>query len=89
MVDIMSHMHQYVAGELYTRHCFIPSTQETVEVSEANFLPVVLGGDQLTSARAQKSKECISKLTISTEQTRWYHTDFRGLAHESDSVAGI
>ena len=53
MVEIMSHLHQYVPGKMYTQNHFIPSTQETVETSEANLWAVLLGGDQLTAARAR------------------------------------
>ena len=68
MVDIMSHLHQYVVGELYTPHFFMPSTQETVEVPEANYLPVLLGGDQLTSARARGAKK--AKVNSPSPQNR-------------------
>lgn len=78
MVEIMSHLHQYVPGKLYTPYHFIPSTQEKVETSEANFLALLLGGDQLTSARARGAKK--SKVNSPSPQNRLDGIS-RGLAH--------
>lgn len=57
MVDIMSHLHQYVPAVEYTRQCFIPTTDETVEVPQVKFHGVLFGGDQLTVARARGAKK--------------------------------
>ncbi len=59
MVDIMTHLHQYVPAVEYTNSVFIPSTGETVQVQHAAFHRVLFGGDQLTVARgrgAQKAR---------------------------------
>lgn len=57
MVDIMSHLHQYVPAVEYTRKVFIPTTEETVEVPQARFYSILFGGDQLTVARARGAKK--------------------------------
>lgn len=56
MVEIMSHLHQYVPSFEYTRKVFLPSSNETTEVPEAVFHTILFGGDQLTAARARGSK---------------------------------
>lgn len=56
MVDIMSHLHQYVPAVEYTRQVFIP-TGETVETQEASLHTVLFGGDQLTVARSRGAKK--------------------------------
>ncbi len=57
MVEIMSHLHRYVPGFEYTKQVVIPSTQETTEVHEATLHSILIGGDQLTAARARGSKK--------------------------------
>ena len=57
MVEIMSHLHEYVPAYFYTRRQVIPSTQECVEVPEANFRAILLGGDQLTCASTRGAKK--------------------------------
>lgn len=59
MVQIVSHLHQYVPVIEFSEEQVISSSSEKVEVPKAVFSPVLLGGDQLTAARvrgAQKAK---------------------------------
>lgn len=57
MVDIMSHLHQYVPAVEYTNKVFIPSTGEIVEVQHAAYHKVLFGGDQLTATRARGAQK--------------------------------
>lgn len=56
MVDIISHLHQYVPVVEYTQQVIVP-TGETAEVQQASFHTVLLGGDQLTAARTRGAKK--------------------------------
>lgn len=53
MVDIMSHIQQYVPAVQYTKSIFLPETSEAVEVRHARYHKILFGGDQLTVARAR------------------------------------
>lgn len=53
MVDIMSHLHQYVSTLSSIREHTVSSTGETVQKESATFHPIHVGGDQLTVARAR------------------------------------
>ncbi len=50
MVDILTHLHQYVPIHSSTHACTL-STNETVEEERAALHPILVGGDQLTVAR--------------------------------------
>ena len=54
MVDIMEHIHQYVPSINYCEKRTI-NTGETVLEEKAKFHPVLVGGDQLTVARARSA----------------------------------
>ena len=54
MVDIMEHLHQYVPTAKYSEEKFI-STGEKVLEEKAKFHPILVGGDQLTVARARSA----------------------------------
>lgn len=59
MVDIVSHLHQYIPKKSYTEEKLL-STGEFVELEQTSFHRILLGGDQLTAARvrgAQASKQ--------------------------------
>ena len=58
MVDIMSHLHQYVPAATYTKTTLVCSTEETVE--HAAFHKILFGGDQLTVARARSSQKVMA-----------------------------
>lgn len=49
----MSHLHQYVPMLEHHEDVAIPHTSETVSVTKASVHPIVIGGDQLTAARAR------------------------------------
>lgn len=55
MVDILSHLHRYVPMVEYTEDAVVPSTDITVPVSKASVHPILIGGDQLTAARARSA----------------------------------
>lgn len=52
MVEIMSHLHQYVPAISSTQEVTI-STGETVQKERTVLHPILVGGDQLTVARAR------------------------------------
>lgn len=53
MVDIMSHLHQYVPVVQYTEKVHVPDREEEAQVSKATMQKILVGGDQLTAARAR------------------------------------
>lgn len=54
MVEIMSHLHHYVPSVEYTEK--ITVNEEPVEVLQASITKILLGGDQLTAARARGAR---------------------------------
>ena len=52
MVEIMTHLHQYVPTVSTSQERTI-STGEIVKEESASFYPILVGGDQLTAARAR------------------------------------
>lgn len=60
MVDIMSHLHQYVPATKYTASVTVPGTEETVQLQQAAFHKIFVGGDQLTAARARSSQKAMA-----------------------------
>ena len=56
MVEIMSHLHQYVPATEHTKTVFVPSTGEMVQVKHAVFNKIFVEGDQLTVVRARGSQ---------------------------------
>ncbi len=57
MIEIVRHLHQYVPTIEYEEELTIPSIGEAVKVAKAKFSPLLLGGDQLTAARARGAKK--------------------------------
>ena len=57
MVDIMTHMHQYVPIIQSLEEVYVPSLDERVEFYKARSFPIIVAGDQLTSARARSAKK--------------------------------
>lgn len=68
MVEIMSSLHQYVPTVKYVEDCFIPSTGLTTQVPKASLHPIIIGGDQLTAARARGAKK--AKLHVDSPISR-------------------
>ena len=52
MVEIMTHLHQYVPTVSSSQERII-STGEIVKEESASIYPILVGGDQLTAARAR------------------------------------
>ena len=50
MVDIMSHLHQYIPAQEFTEDVALPNTGGTVPVQKAVMHSILFGGDQLTAA---------------------------------------
>ena len=57
MVAIMAHLHQYVPLVEETRDCHVASIDQTVKVTTARANPILIGGDQLTAARARGAQK--------------------------------
>ena len=58
MVDIMSHLHQYVPTVTYMDNISISDEEESVlQVPHAIFHKILFGGDQLTAARARGAQK--------------------------------
>lgn len=55
MVEILSHLHQYVPILEYTETTRVLETDETVEVPKASVHPIFLAGDQVTANRARNA----------------------------------
>ena len=55
MVEILDHLHQYVPQIEYQVEHFIPETNESVCVAKAKTHHTMLGGDQLSQARARSA----------------------------------
>ena len=53
MVEIMSHLHQYVPTVTYLENFSIQGMGVSVQVPRAILHKILFGGDQLTAARAQ------------------------------------
>lgn len=53
MLAIMQHLHQYVPSILGTEEAYIPSINSSAEIHTASFHRLLIGGDQLTAARAR------------------------------------
>ncbi len=67
MVDIMLHLHQYVPLTQTTKQLFVPSIGEEVDICQASLHPILLGGDQLTAARARGAKKTrVNSVTCGT-----------------------
>ena len=56
MVEIMSHLHQYVPSVKYTKKVNVMGTGE-VEVPHVHLKKILLEGDQLTAARTRGAKK--------------------------------
>ena len=63
-----SNLHQYVPTVKYVEDCFIPSTGVTTQVPKASLHPIIIGGDQLTAARARGAKK--AKLHVDSPISR-------------------
>ena len=55
MVDIMTRLHQYVPMSESFQDAAIPDTSQTVTVAKASVYQILMGGNQLTAARARSA----------------------------------
>lgn len=53
MVDIVTHLHQYIPVYEYSKTFQVPGTGDEVEVLDASLHRIFFGGDQVTAARAR------------------------------------
>ena len=51
MVDIRSHLHQYVPMRIETKVINVPDTEVSEELQSENLHHLIIGGDQLTAER--------------------------------------
>lgn len=64
MVDIMSHLHQYVPVIEYMNDVHMPISRENVQVPQAIFHPILFGGGNLRAARARGARRArVNSLT--------------------------
>ena len=57
MVDIVTHMHQYVPFIEYTAVHTFEDNSQSVPIARAVMYPIVFGGDQLTAARIRAAQK--------------------------------
>ena len=55
MLDILDHLQQYIPAKTAHRALEIPDCEERIEFDEKMFEKTLIGGDQLTAARARGS----------------------------------
>ena len=60
MIEILTHLHQYIPIKEYAREVFIPSLNQLVNILMEQVHPVLFEGDQLTAARARGVKTTMS-----------------------------
>ena len=63
MIEIMSHLHQYVPMKPSTNMVYIPTTNEIAMEESAIYQSILFGGDQLTVARARGSITAMANST--------------------------
>ena len=65
MVDIMSHIHQYVPS---VDCCDLDASQSYMSSDKVRFHKILFGGDQLTAARARSSQKHRANALTPTER---------------------
>lgn len=53
MIEILLHLHKYVPSKTVNRVVFLPDGEEVMNYTEQKYSITLLGGDQLTAARAR------------------------------------
>ena len=53
MLNILDHVHTYVPSKCIQRRKIVPLTGEVVDFNDREFTTTLIGGDQLTAARAR------------------------------------
>ena len=84
MIEILSHLHQYVPAREYTKEVYIPSIHETVLENNTELTQILFGGDQLTAARARSALKAMCNATTAAKRhisllpvPKWRPTEFR------------
>ena len=72
MVEIMTHLHKYVPFIEHSEDYHIPSIDKTVQVPKASLHPILVGGDQLTVARARGAKKVKVNVDSPVSTAAWY-----------------
>jgi len=67
MVEILTHLHQYVPVKEFMKEVFIPSIDEVVTKQEAMLSKFLFGGDQLTAARARSAIKATSNASTAAK----------------------
>lgn len=70
MVEIMHSLHKYVPTTTITHTYAVPSTQETVDAVVDEFHHLMIGGDQLTAARARGAQRIRANSERGTDRLR-------------------
>lgn len=52
-MEILEHIHQYVPANEVQRELVDPETEEVMTIEDHSFVTTLVGGDQLTTARAR------------------------------------
>ena len=60
MIEILTHLHQYVPLKEFTKEMFIPSIEKVVTKQDTVLSNILFGGDQLTAARARGAIRAMS-----------------------------
>ena len=77
MIEILEYLHQYVPANEVRRELVDPETEEVMTIEDHSFVTTLVGGDQLTTARAccalliqedrDLGKDCLDGLLPVTE----------------------
>ena len=72
MIDILEHLQRYVPCKQVQREMSVPGSDKVVTVDDQELATTLMGGDQLTVARARGS-QLIRKVfpTQETNKTAW------------------
>ena len=68
MVDILTHLHQYVPVKIFMKEVFIPRISQVVTTQETVLSKVLFRGDQLTTARARGTIKAMSNASTAAKR---------------------
>ena len=63
MIEILSHLHQYVPIKKHTSLVYVPSKDVIVSLESATVKQLLIGGDQLSTARARGAIKAMANAT--------------------------
>ena len=84
MISILQQVQRYVPARLANQEVTLPD-QVTMQYSEQHHLVTVIGGNQLTVARARGAQKIRSD---SLRKIGWFFTSFRRLAQKNVPFTG-